>query len=62
LGGGQNVENHNVEGSEGRKFYTDDQNVKSQKDQNVKSFIKTSKITLSKKNIESQRKSVGKYF
>ena len=40
-GGGRNVENQNIEGSERRKLFLDDQNVKSQK-------IRMSKITLSK--------------
>ena len=39
--GGRNVTNQSVEGSECRKFFWDDQNVKCQK-------IRTSKITLSK--------------
>jgi|LakMenEpi03Aug12_release.lakeMendotaPanAssembly.Ray.scaffolds.fasta_scaffold3392229_1 hypothetical protein len=46
------MENQNIEGSEGQKFFLDDQNVESQKDQNVESFIRTSKITLSKRTLK----------
>ena len=45
LRGGRNVENQNVERSERRKFFSDDQNIESQKDQNVKSIFRTSKMT-----------------
>ncbi len=43
--GGRNVENQNTEGSEHRKFFLDDQNIKSQKDHNIESLIRTSKMT-----------------
>ncbi len=33
--GGRNIENQNIEGSEHRKFFQDDQNVESQKDHNI---------------------------
>ncbi len=43
--GGRNVENQNTEGLEHRKFFLDDQNIKSQKDHNIESLIRTSKMT-----------------
>jgi hypothetical protein len=35
-GGGLNVKNQNIEGSENQKFFWDDQNVESQKDHTSK--------------------------
>ena len=43
--GGLNVENQNIKGSEHRKFFEDDQNIESQKDQNVESIFRISKMT-----------------
>jgi hypothetical protein len=40
------------QGSERQKFFLDDQNVLSQKDQNVESFIRTSKITFLKRALK----------
>jgi hypothetical protein len=42
---GRNVKNQNIKGSEHRKYFKDDQNVKSQKDHNIESLIRTSKMT-----------------
>ena len=48
LRGGRNVKNQNIKRSEHQKSHKFDQNVGSQKDQNIESIFRMSKITLSK--------------
>ncbi len=54
MGGGRDVENQNIEGSERQKYFQDDQNVeRSVKNQNVENQNV-------KKNVESQKLTIGK--
>jgi hypothetical protein len=48
-GGGWNVKNQNSEESEHQKFFLNNQNIESQKDQNIKSMIRMPKIRTSKR-------------
>ncbi len=54
-GGGWNVEYQNIEESEHRKYFQNNQNVKSKKDQSIKSVIRMSKSEQQKEHQKSDK-------